>query len=64
MVAKIIAIVPAAGTGTRLGDALPKQYLDVNEFPMIYHALAVLCRVSRIEKVIVILSADDKHCCR
>ncbi len=61
MVAKIIAIVPAAGTGTRLGDALPKQYLDVNEFPMIYHALAVLCRVSRIEKVIVILSADDKH---
>jgi 2-C-methyl-D-erythritol 4-phosphate cytidylyltransferase len=58
---KIVALVPAAGTGTRLGDALPKQYLDVNGFPMIYHALSVLSRVSRITAICVVLSPDDLH---
>lgn len=61
MAAKIVAMVPAAGTGTRLGDSLPKQYLDVNGFPMIYHALAALCRVARIDTIYVVLSADDRH---
>ncbi len=61
MAAKIVAMVPAAGTGTRLGDALPKQYLDVNGFPMIYHALAVLGRISRIDQICVVLSAEDRH---
>ena len=58
---KIIALVPAAGTGTRLGDALPKQYLDVNGRPLIYHALDALARVSRISKIVVVLSAQDQH---
>ena len=58
---KIVAMIPAAGTGTRLGDALPKQYLDINSEPMIYHALSVLTRVRRIEKIKVILSPQDSH---
>lgn len=57
----IIAIVPAAGTGTRLGDALPKQYLDVNGVPLIRHALDALARVVRISRIIVVLSPDDRH---
>lgn len=58
---KIVALVPAAGTGTRLGDALPKQYLDVNGQPMIYHALAALADVARISKIGVVLSPADQH---
>ena len=58
---KIVALVPAAGTGTRLGDALPKQYLDVNGYPMIYHALSVLSQVSRIARIGVVLSPADIH---
>ena len=45
----------------RLGDALPKQYLDLNGFPMIYHALAALTAVARISKVIVVLAPGDRH---
>ena len=45
----------------RFGDALPKQYLDLNGFPMIYHALAALTAVARISKVLVILARGDRH---
>ena len=58
---KIVALVPAAGTGTRLGDALPKQYLDVSGYPMIYHALFALSRISRIASINVVLSPADSH---
>lgn len=60
MTPRIIALVPAAGTGTRLGDALPKQYLDVAGHPLIFHALRALSAVSRIASIVVVLSPDDK----
>ncbi|MEQ1517824.1 MAG: 2-C-methyl-D-erythritol 4-phosphate cytidylyltransferase [Usitatibacteraceae bacterium] len=59
MTQKIIALVPAAGTGTRLGDALPKQYLDVAGHPLIFHALDALREVARIERIVVVLSPED-----
>lgn len=58
---KIAALVPAAGTGTRLGDALPKQYLDVGGYPLIHHALAALAAVPRIARIAVVISAGDRH---
>ena len=61
MKSKIMALVPAAGTGTRLGDALPKQYLDINGMPMIFHALKALAAVKRIDKIVVVLSPEDNH---
>jgi 2-C-methyl-D-erythritol 4-phosphate cytidylyltransferase len=57
----IIALVPAAGLGTRLGDELPKQYLDLNGVPMIHHALAALASVKRIAQVVVVLAPEDQH---
>jgi len=61
MSSKIIALIPAAGTGMRLGDSLPKQYLDINGQPLIMYTLQALARVSRIEKIIVVLSPEDQH---
>lgn len=58
---KIIALVPAAGTGTRVGDTLPKQYIEVNGRPLVYHALAALSRVHRVTKIAVVLSTEDRH---
>lgn len=58
---KITALVPAAGTGTRLGDALPKQYIDLNGMPLMMHALHALANVPRIDKIIVVLSPNDVH---
>jgi 2-C-methyl-D-erythritol 4-phosphate cytidylyltransferase len=58
---KVFAIVPAAGQGTRIGDAVPKQYLPLAGKPMMFHAIEVLAAVSRIACVSVVLSPLDRH---
>jgi 2-C-methyl-D-erythritol 4-phosphate cytidylyltransferase len=58
---KIFALVPAAGQGTRMGDALPKQYLPLAGRPMMFHALERLASVARIDHVVAILSPLDRH---
>ncbi len=57
---KHFALVPAAGTGARMGNALPKQYHPLAGRPMIRHALAVLCASPRIQKVFVVLAQQDQ----
>jgi 2-C-methyl-D-erythritol 4-phosphate cytidylyltransferase len=58
---KVFAIVPAAGQGTRIGDALPKQYLPLAGKPMMFHAIEVLAAVPRITTVCVVLSPLDRN---
>jgi 2-C-methyl-D-erythritol 4-phosphate cytidylyltransferase len=58
---KIFAIVPAAGQGTRIGDAVPKQYLPIAGKPMMFHSIEVLAAVPRIASVCVVLSPLDRH---
>lgn len=53
------AIVPAAGSGSRFGAEMPKQYLPLAGRPLIFHTLAALCRCPRIDRVWVVLSPDD-----
>ena len=54
------ALVPAAGTGSRMGDDLPKQYHPLAGRPMIRHALETFCASPRIRKVFVVLAAQDR----
>jgi 2-C-methyl-D-erythritol 4-phosphate cytidylyltransferase len=62
---KYYALIPAAGTGSRMSDAnpkqktVPKQYMALNAVPMIAHAMMVLAREPRIAKLFVVLSPDD-----
>jgi 2-C-methyl-D-erythritol 4-phosphate cytidylyltransferase len=53
------ALVPAAGSGARMGGGMPKQYLPLVGRPLIFHALAALAAVAAIEKVFVVLAPDD-----
>ncbi|SFI59919.1 2-C-methyl-D-erythritol 4-phosphate cytidylyltransferase [Nitrosomonas sp. Nm34] len=56
---RFIALIPAAGTGSRMNNELPKQYLSLAGKPMIYHALHTLCLSSHIFRVFVVLAPDD-----
>ena len=53
------AIVPAAGSGSRIAAARPTQYLSLLGRPLIHHALSVLCAAPAIDAVFVVLSVDD-----
>ena len=58
---KVFAFVLAAGQGTRIGDAVPKQYIPVAGRPMMFHSIEALASVRRIERVYVVLSPMDRH---
>lgn len=53
------ALVPAAGSGARMGGEIPKQYLPLLGRPLIHHTLATLCAVPAIAHVFVVIAADD-----
>ena len=57
--ANAYALVPAAGSGSRMGIAAPKQYLELAQEPLLVHALRMLTRHSRIERVFVVLAPGD-----
>jgi 2-C-methyl-D-erythritol 4-phosphate cytidylyltransferase len=58
---KAHALIPAAGSGTRLGAGLPKQYLEIAGRPLLHHALRALARHPRIEQVFVVLAQGDQR---
>lgn len=53
------ALIPAAGSGSRMGHALPKQYLDLLGRPLLWHTLQVFERHPEISSVHVVIAADD-----
>ena len=57
--ARIWAVVPAAGRGTRFGGELPKQYLVVEGAPLIAHTLAALFAHDAVEGAVVPVSEND-----
>ncbi len=57
--ARLWAVVPAAGRGTRFGGELPKQYLPVEGAPLIAHTLAALFAHDAVEGAVVPVSEND-----
>ncbi len=55
------ALIPAAGTGSRVGGELPKQYRDIAGRPMICHALETFAKCEQIARVFVVIEASDAH---
>ena len=59
MPSSCIALVVAAGRGSRLGGALPKQYLDLGGKTLLRHALDSLTRHGGIASVRVVFDPGD-----
>jgi 2-C-methyl-D-erythritol 4-phosphate cytidylyltransferase len=58
---KFWAIVPAAGTGKRMGAEVPKQYLTLGDRTVLEHTLDTLLSCQRIAGVILVLAHEDEH---
>ena len=61
-----VALIAAAGRGTRLSDAVeagqrrPKQYLPLAGQPMLTHAVEAFCNRPGVDKVRVVIHGDDR----
>ncbi|MBI3774317.1 MAG: 2-C-methyl-D-erythritol 4-phosphate cytidylyltransferase [Gammaproteobacteria bacterium] len=55
------AVVPAAGSGTRMSSQVPKQYLALAGKTVIEHTLARLAAHSMIDGIVVALSPNDTN---
>jgi len=54
-----IAIIAAAGTGTRMASDRPKQFLLLAGTPIIFHTLKVFEQCESIHEVILVLPAEE-----
>ncbi len=52
-------LIPAAGSGSRMGSDLPKQYLPLLGKPLIHHTLSVFCTHPKIDRVLVVVNPED-----
>ena len=54
------ALIPAAGSGSRFGAELPKQYAMLHGKPVLQHVLDRLQAQFPLERLYVVLAADDE----
>jgi len=55
-----IALIPAAGTGSRFGAAIPKQYTPLLGIPVLQHTLNIFAANPRIARTVVITAPEDR----
>ncbi|QRN41472.1 MAG: 2-C-methyl-D-erythritol 4-phosphate cytidylyltransferase [Neisseriaceae bacterium] len=56
---RTIALIPAAGVGTRFGASMPKQYVCIHKIPVLLHTLQCLS-IPQIEAIYIVLSPTDE----
>jgi 2-C-methyl-D-erythritol 4-phosphate cytidylyltransferase len=59
----VVALVPAAGRGLRMGGSIPKQFLSLGGEPLIVQSLRTLQAASVVDQIILAVpSADIDYC--
>ena len=58
---KIWVIIPAAGVGRRMGSDVPKQYLLLNDKPVIEHTLNIFKSHPAVSEIVVAISNEDEY---
>lgn len=54
----VVAIIPAAGSGSRMGLDHPKQYHSLVGIPILVHTVRAFVNSSSVDKVVVVVPAD------
>ena len=61
---KMIAIVLAAGKGTRMGSDIPKQFLHIYDKPVLYYSLDAFQKHEGIDEIVLVVSDEYKQYCK
>jgi 2-C-methyl-D-erythritol 4-phosphate cytidylyltransferase len=59
----VVAVIPAAGLGIRMGGNTPKQYLSLRGIPLLVYSLKVFQHLECIREVILSVPASDLDYC-
>ena len=59
----VVAVVPAAGLGSRMGGNTPKQYLSLGGLPLLVHSLQVFQSLEYIREIILSVPIADREYC-
>ncbi|MBC7985874.1 MAG: 2-C-methyl-D-erythritol 4-phosphate cytidylyltransferase, partial [Sphingomonadaceae bacterium] len=57
----IVALIVAAGSGTRAGEGVPKQYRALDGRPVLAHAIDPLAGHPAIDAIQVVIGADQEE---
>lgn len=63
----LVALIAAAGIGSRMAESstvdspLPKQYLPLLGTPVLLRSIQAMANVEHVERIIVVLHAQDNH---
>ena len=55
----VCAIVPAGGSGTRMGGTVPKQFQSLNGKPILYHTIKTLQNCKTISEIILVVPEKE-----
>lgn len=61
---KVIALIPAAGMGKRMGAGINKQYLLLREKPILAHTLAVFENAPLVDDIYLVIPEAEIPYCR
>lgn len=58
---RIIAVVPAAGIGSRMQAEKPKQYLKIHDKTILEYTMRILMSYAPIEQIILAVAPEDSY---
>ncbi|MGG5463104.1 2-C-methyl-D-erythritol 4-phosphate cytidylyltransferase [Clostridium sp. B9] len=56
---KIVSVILAGGKGKRMGAEVSKQFIEVNEKPIIYYTLKTFEECKEIDEIVLVLPKDE-----
>ena len=57
----VVAVIPAGGSGQRMGTASPKQFMPLGGVPLLLHCLQVFERCESISQIILVVPKDERE---
>lgn len=61
---KCIAVVLAGGKGTRMKSNIPKQYIELDNIPLLYYSLKQFQESDKISEIILVTGDGEEAYCR
>lgn len=61
---KTAAIILAAGKGTRMQSRTPKQYLTLEDKPVLFYSMNTFSRLDIIDEIILVVSEGEQEYCK